>query len=130
MPDLPATFAFTKLVVDDLEGTTSFYEDVFALRQLNRVQAEIAGSRVEEIILGTDAGMGPILVKWLDGRTAPRGEVILGVTTPDIHSLFEQAKVSGGRVHVVPEVSAEAGGLIVGFLEDPEGHLIEVVESR
>lgn len=129
MSDSPATFAFTKLVVDDLEATTKFYEDVFALRSLNRIQAEIAGSSVDEIILGTDARMGPILLRWLDGRPVPRGEVILGVVTPDIHSVFDRAKGSGGRVHVLPEVSAEAGGVMVGFLEDPEGHLIEVVES-
>jgi predicted enzyme related to lactoylglutathione lyase len=129
MSDLLMTFAFTKLVVDDLELTARFYEDVFALTRLQRVCASIAGSPIEEIVLGSDGGMGPVLLKWLDKPDSPRGEVILGVTTTDIHSLFERAKAAGGHVYVVPAVSPEAGGLIVGFLEDPEGHLIEVIES-
>jgi predicted enzyme related to lactoylglutathione lyase len=129
MSDVPETFAFTKLVVDDLEVTARFYEDVFALTRLQHVRASIAGSPIEEIVLGSDGGMGPVLLKWLDKHDSPRGEVILGVTTTDINSLFERATAAGGQVCVAPASSPEAGGLTVGFLEDPEGHLIEVIES-
>jgi lactoylglutathione lyase len=124
-----ATFAFTKLVVHDLESSARFYEVVCGMKQLQRVKADIAGAPIDEIICGTETGMGVILLQWLDGRSVPVGEVILGFTTPDIRSMFDRARAAGGRVRDEPALSAASGGFVVGFLEDPEGHLLEVVEQ-
>lgn len=122
------TFSFTKLVVADLERAARFYHDVFGMEQVQRIQAEIAGDAIDEIILGTDGGPGLILLQWA-ARSAPDvGAVILGFTTSDASAVFARVLAAGGRVREPVRPVAEAGGLRVGFLEDPEGHLLEIVE--
>jgi predicted enzyme related to lactoylglutathione lyase len=126
----PASYAFTKLVVRDLDAMTGYYGAVFGLEQIQEVQAEIEGSPIRERILGRDGSYGGlILLQWLEREPVPEGEVILGFTTSDIVSLFARGEANGGTVREVPAPSDVAGGIVVGFLADPEGHLAEVVEQ-
>lgn len=125
-----ATYSFTKLVVDDLEGMARFYEEVYGLTQLQRVQAEIGGEPIDEIILGREGSYdGLILLRFTERPASAAGEVIVGFTTPDIAALFERAMAAGATEVDAPKVMAVAGDLMVGFLTDPEGHLTEVVQQ-
>ncbi len=123
-------YAFTKLVVDNLEGMARYYCDVFGLAQLQRVKAEIDGSPIDEIILGKEGagGGGLILLTWLDRDAPPQGEVILGFTTSDIDELFTRVQAAGGSVREAPRDPSVGGPMLVGFVTDPEGHLAEVVQ--
>ncbi len=130
MADAPSTYAFTKLVVRDLDAMTRYYGEVFGLAPIQEVEAEIDGAPIRERILGRDGSYGGlILLQWLERASAAEGEVILGFTTPDIAALFERAVANGGSVREAPKPSDVAGGIVVGFLSDPEGHLVEVVEQ-
>jgi lactoylglutathione lyase len=127
---MKAAYSFTKLVVGDLEAMAGFYRDVYGLTELQRVQSEIDGAPMDEIILGVDGEHGGlILLSWI-GQAAETGEVILGFTTPDIAALFDRVEAAGGMVREAPKARPEAGGLTVGFVTDPEGHLSEVVEMN
>jgi lactoylglutathione lyase len=132
MPDAAVTtYAFTKLVVRDLAVMERYYGEVYGLVPIQRVHAEIAGAPIEEIILGRDGAYGGlILLRWIDQEPPASGEVILGFTASDVGALFARAVAAGGVVLAAPEPSEEAGGLVVGFVADPEGHLAEVVEQR
>ena len=126
---MSTSYSFTKLVVGDLEAMCRYYGDVYDLSPIQRVEAEIDGSPIEEVILGRDGGYGGlILLRWTDQSPPELGEVILGFTTTDIGTLFERAVSVGATVRAEPFVSEEAGGMRVGFVADPEGHLAEVVE--
>ena len=123
-----AAYSFTKLVVDDLDAMTAYYREVFGLEEVRRVKAAIGAEGIDEIMLGIDgAHAGVILLKWLDRPAPPCGEVILGFSTSDIAALFERSTAAGGSVVEAPRMSVEAG-MVVGFLTDPEGHLVEVIE--
>jgi predicted enzyme related to lactoylglutathione lyase len=123
-------YSFTKLVVRDLEAMARYYADVYDLTELQRVQAAIAGVPIDEIILGQDGAYGGlILLNWVGQDPPPTGEVILGFTTADLPALVERAVAAGGVIREAPRQVAEAGGLLVGFVTDPEGHLAEVVEQ-
>jgi predicted enzyme related to lactoylglutathione lyase len=127
---MPTAYAFTKLVVHDLEGMARYYEEVYGLTELQRVKAEIDGSPIDEIILGADGTYGGlILLQWVGQPAATPGEVILGFTTPDVEELFARAVAAGGTVRDAPHQVAVAGDLVVGFVTDPEGHLAEVVQQ-
>jgi lactoylglutathione lyase len=128
--DVVAAVSFTKLVVDDLDGMSEFYEQVFGLKRLGRLQATIGESPIDEVLLGTEAGPSLILLKWVGQERVHPGAVILGFTTSDITALFDRAREAGARTRQTPRQLEEAGGLCVGFLEDPEGHLAEIVELR
>ena len=51
-----SSYAFTKLVVDDLEKMAAFYSQVYGLREIARVQERIAGAAIDEIMLGRRRG--------------------------------------------------------------------------
>lgn len=126
-----STYAFTKIVVGDLERTADFYKAVFDYREVQRVQSEVAGEPMEEIILvrGADMSGEVTLVVWKwPNRPSPReSDVILGFITSDIDTVFERTLAAGGRVVRVPRNMPEHG-VRVGFIADVDARLIEVVQ--
>ena len=126
-----ASFAFSKLVVHDLEKMAAFYRDVYGLHAVNRVRGHSIGSEeIDEIMLSADpnASYGSLVLLKYPGRgPSPCGELILGFTTGDLPALLERVRAAGGAVHApireIPEL-----GLRVAFATDPEGHLAELVE--
>ena len=126
----PTAYAFTKLVVRDLEKMAAFYSAAYGLTQVARVQERIAGEAIDEIMLAAGAGMAPgslVLLRFVDRPAPANGEVILGFTTGDLPALLERVRAAGGGVHEgirsLPELK-----LRVAFATDPEGHLAELVE--
>jgi predicted enzyme related to lactoylglutathione lyase len=125
-----APHTFTKLVVDDLDAMARYYGSVFGLTEITRVQAEVGGSPIDEIILGVNGSFdgGLILFKFLDRPAPQNGEVIVGFITEDIEALFGRAIAAGGSIVEEAREPAAPGAKLVGFLADPEGHLAEIVQ--
>jgi predicted enzyme related to lactoylglutathione lyase len=126
----PTAFAFTKLVVRDLERMAAFYSAAYGLKPISRVQERIAGEPIDEIMLAAGDGMAPgmlVLLRFVDRPAPASGEVILGFTTGDLPALLERVRAAGGGVHeeirALPELKLE-----VAFATDPEGHLAELVQ--
>jgi lactoylglutathione lyase len=128
---MPATdrFGFTKLLVADLEASTRFYTTVFGLQERGRVSSEIADRKIDEIMFEPQAPGAAtfILLHFASVTTASSDEVILGFITTDLSQLVTRVEGAGGTV-VVPARSQPEHGVIVAFVNDNEGHLIEVVE--
>ena len=122
-------FGFTKLVVADLDKSTAFYREVFGLTESARIESDIAGRPIEEIIFTpADAGGATlVLLRYLDVDTPATGELILGFLTSDIDQLMRDAVHAGGAVLRDAQVHADLG-VKVGFVTDLEGHVIEVVQ--
>ena len=125
-----SSYAFTKLVVHDLEKMAAFYSQVYGLREVARVQEQIAGDAIDEIMLGVGAEMSPgslVLLKFVHEPPPRNGEVILGFTTDDLPALLERVRAAGGGVHApirsMPEMKIQ-----IAFATDPEGHLAELVQ--
>jgi predicted enzyme related to lactoylglutathione lyase len=123
-----AALAFTKLIVSDLEAMTRFYCEVFEFEEATRIQAEMSGESIDEIFLGRDGDFTGLCLFCYIGREPAHNEVILGFSTPDIVAAFERAKALGATVSEPVKVE-QAGGRIMGFLEDPEGHVCEVMQE-
>jgi lactoylglutathione lyase len=114
--------------VDDLDAESSFYEAVLGLQCATRFELTIDGSSMEEGILEAE-GSNLILVHWRDQPAPPRGEVVLGFRTSDAAGLFARAEAAGGKIVRPLRAVEEAGGLLAGVFEDPEGHACEIVEE-
>lgn len=124
-----AHFGFTKLLVQDLEKSAQFYADVCGLTELARVDAVIAGRPICEIMFNT-TGSGAamfVLLKFMDDEGSTGKDVILGFQTDDVAAFVQRAVDAGGKI-VDPVQDNPAHGVKVGFVSDPEGHLIEVVQ--
>ena len=125
-----SSYAFTKLVVDDLEKMAAFYSQVYGLREVARVQERIAGAAIDEILLGVGPEMSPgslVLLNFVDAPPPRNGEVILGFTTDDLPALLERVRGAGGGVHAEIRQMLEMK-IQVAFATDPEGHLAELVQ--
>ena len=122
-------FAFTKLVVGDLQRSAKFYEEVCGLTEQRRIGAVVGGRTITEIILaGVPPGpAGFILFSYHDSTTPPEGDSIIGFETDDLEAFVARTLGAGGSVvqniQSLPELS-----LRFAFLTDPEGHLIEAIQ--
>lgn len=127
---VPGTMlGFTKLLVNDLEAAATFYKNVAGLTETARVEAEIAGRKISEILFAP-AYQGAatfVLLKFLDAPKPTNDEVILGFVTPDVDDFIGRAVKAGGTL-VEAAYDNIPHGVRVGFVTDVEGHLIEVVQ--
>jgi predicted enzyme related to lactoylglutathione lyase len=123
-------FGFTKLVVGDLERSVAFYRAVCGVVETGRVDAEIAGRKISEVLFAPTAAGGAtlVLLAFHDAPKPATGEVILGVVVADADAFVARAVAAGGTVveavHAMPELKIR-----VGFVADVEGHWIEVVQQ-
>ncbi len=130
-PTLSApTLTSTKLVVHDLDATNAFYCGAYGFVERARVQAEMIGEPIDEVLLGCEGNPGVplILMQYTDREAPPAGkEVALVIMADDLDALFLRVKACGGRVLAEPYQSEHAP-MRVGFTADPEGHVIENLE--
>jgi lactoylglutathione lyase len=129
MPTTAAQFGFTKLVVADLDKSVAFYRDAFGLTETARIESEIAGRAIEEVLFAPTSTGGAtfVLLRYLDVDVPTVGELIVGFLTSDIGTLMAKAVDAGGAVLRDAQVHADLG-VTVGFVTDVEGHVIEVVQ--
>src|SRR6476659_3050595 len=121
-------FSFTKLVVADLETSAAFYSAVFGLREQYRVKSDIGGRAMNEILFeSTPDGATFVLLHFEDNAKPAAGSVIGGFITDGIDELFPRAVAAGATV-VGPVHDAPEHGVRVGFLADPDGHLLEICQ--
>jgi len=124
-----AHLSFSKLLVDDLEKTAAFYESVCGLVEHQRVDATIDGRPIREItFLPTYPGGASLtLLKFVGAPRPHNDELILGFTTSDIEAFVARVQAAGGRV-ADPIRAMPEHRLRVAFVQDVEGHWIEVVQ--
>ena len=122
-------FGFTKLVVADLERSAAFYTQVFGLQEQYRVKDDIGGRAIEEILYEPTApgGAAFVLLHFVDTSEPVSGSVLAGFLTDEIDDLFTRAAAAGATV-VEPAHDAPEHGVRVGFLADPDGHLLEICQ--
>ncbi len=125
----PAHFGFTKLLVTNLDTTFKFYQDVAGVTEMARVEDEIAGRKISEIICkpNYEGAATFVLLKFLDQEKPSKDEAILGFITEDVDAFADRAVAGGGKV-VSPGQNMPQHGVRVSFMTDNEGHLLEVVQ--
>lgn len=121
-------FSFTKLVVGDLDACASFYAETFGLFEQYRVTDAIGGRRIDEILFTpTGEGGATFALLTFGDAPAPSG-VIPGFVTDELDAVFTRGAAAGGSVVQAP-IDMPQHGHRVGFLADPEGRVIEVVQA-
>jgi predicted enzyme related to lactoylglutathione lyase len=122
-------FSFTKLVVADLAASEAFYVEVFGLDATSRVTSEIGSRGIDEIIFAPTApGAGAfILLRYQDTDGPRTDEVIVGFVVTDADDVLTRAAAAGGTI-VRPAKEMSEHRAKVGFVSDPEGHLLEIVQ--
>ncbi len=112
------------LDVSDLQRSEQFYQDVLGLQVVARIETD----RVRAIIVGTPGiGSQIELAVRTDGPDPikPSGIWKVFVFADDAQVLFDAA-VAAGATPVAPPKLLEAFGIVLAFVEDPDGYLIEI----
>ncbi len=125
-----ATFAFTKLVVHDLDRAAAFYRAACGYTEDDLLQADLDGRPVEEIVLRTPEGaLDLVVLRYPRSPPPSRSDVITGLYTPDLDAFQERVLGAGGTVvHAIKSIEVGAHRMRIGFFADPEGNLLEVME--
>ena len=124
-------FMFTKLQVKDLDRAVAFYSSVIGLVEMNRVEAEITGRKVSEVVFMPTYPGGPmfVLAQFHDTQSTAANELILGFATKDIAGLIARAEEGGARVLEPAREVPGMGGMQVAFIADPEGHVVQLSQA-
>ena len=123
-------FAFTKIFANDVTSLADFYVATLGLTVKARLDLGEGMDAIEEIILtsGRDDDSSLILWRYLERATPTPGEAVLGFNVPDIEETLRLAELAGGSVAEPPKEYTEMR-VIVAFVNDPEGHLLEIVQN-
>jgi lactoylglutathione lyase len=116
---------FIKIVVDELDVQAAFYATVLGQVAKHRVSRE----GFEEIVTSPVDGDGPslLLLHYPHRDTPPPGEAVLGFSVPDVDEVVRAAVAAGGVVRSEPRSLSQVA-MRVAQVEDPEGHLLEIVQ--
>ena len=116
------------IAVSDLEVSTAFYRDVLGLDEVNRISLP----NMEEVVLqypGADHKV--VLMKFTDGkdRNVTRLPVKLVFQFANVMETAKAIRDAGHQVVKEPERVPEIHNAIIGFARDPDGYLIELLQS-
>ena len=123
-------FGFTKLLVADLDRSAAFYEAVCGLERSARIDGQIGGREITEIVYQPAAPGGAmfVLLTFVGTAKPAADEVMLGFNTSDLDAFLARVRAAGGSVTEEPRTLAEMK-LRVAFAKDLEGHVIEVLQA-
>ena len=115
--------------VADLARAARFYEEAVGLVS----QRTLKLPHMDEIILGAEGGRGAsvVLMHWTDGsaRQYRDNPVKLVFSVPDAQAVVDRARAAGHEVVREPEASAAMGGMLIAFVKDADGYLVELLQK-
>jgi lactoylglutathione lyase len=119
---------YVVLIVEELDRALRFYTEVLGLRLGHRsgeyAQFDTGSTR---LALYTRRAMSEILGISLDAPTAHAPGFEIGFKVADVNIAFSDF-VARGALPVVPPTD-RAWGQRTGYVRDPDGHLIELVQD-
>jgi catechol 2,3-dioxygenase-like lactoylglutathione lyase family enzyme len=118
-------FMATGMAVTDLEKATAFYVDVLGLKKLQEVDLD----EMTEHLLGSGKPGAPTLVLMqYKGRPKPASDTEASKFVFYVRDAAATAQAvvdAGGRITREPQ---PYGDNLVGFVTDPDGHLLELIQ--
>lgn len=122
-------FQYHKLIVNDLEKSSDYYEKVFGIEKLLHVDENLGGRSVTEVVYkgrGASPALPFMLVKFHDATHPVVGEVVLTYVTDDLAALLDRVRAAGGTI--VQDIrTREEHGVATAFVRDLEGHFMEII---
>jgi len=121
---MTAKLAFMKLIVSDLDRMTTFYQKAFGFEQI----AGFDTPDFEEAMLRqADNEFMLLLLRYKDKRRLPDAAAHgpTGFVSTELQASIDAALSAGATLKMGP---LEVEGTRVAFVDDPEGHEIEIIQ--
>ena len=120
-----ANFAFTKIIVRDVEGAETFYGRILGLRNTRTVEFP---HLIEKMLAAPGQEAGPFLILYheYDGAPLRHGNAWgpIGFQVADVDAVYAEAIAAGGAPDMEPFNFEDVR---VAMVFDPEGHRIELI---
>jgi len=122
---MDTTFVASGIVVRDLDAAQRFYETALGLKEVNRVRVDML--ELDEVILTAPGGGSVVLMRYDDGRSHVEvgQKIVFVVASP---AAVADAAVEAGGTVVFPPTHMPDFGATIAFVQDPDGHAIEVLD--
>lgn len=124
---MPTTVGQYCIYVTDIEASERFYTDIIGLKVQSRTEIE----DVHEIVLAADEGGGRLQLaeRYNGGQPIDHGFALwkIYMNVEDAMDVHDRAVAAGFTSTMVPE-RLERWPVIVGFINDPDGYSIELVQ--
>lgn len=113
--------------VADLARAEDFYVRVLGMQ----VQQRIDLPYMKEIVVGHAGRTAVVLMHWIDGspRNYANNPVKLVFYVPDARGVIEKIRAEGLAIDLEPEPNAAFGGAIIGLARDPDGYVVEFIQT-
>jgi len=121
---------FSKIICRDEEAMATYYEAVYGLKVVQRVEGISDGQPFREVIMAPEGDWqnGTLVMFNFTERQAPRDQqAIFGFTVDDLEATVAKIEANGGKLVGPIREQAEHGVRVV-FATDPEGALCENVQ--
>jgi lactoylglutathione lyase len=113
--------------VSDLERSTDFYVRVLGMQVTQTFKLDY----MDEVVVAHEGRSAVILMHYTDGsaRNYRDNPVKLVFFVTDPAALIEAIRAEGLQVTQEPTPVASMGGAMIGLAKDPDGYVIELIES-
>ena len=122
-----ASFAFTKIIVRDVDGAEAFYGKILGLKNVRTVEFP---ELVEKLLAAPGQEAGPFLVLYHEYAGPPlhHGNAWgpIGFQVADVDATYAAALAGGGSADMEPFNFED---IRVAMFFDPEGHRVELMGS-
>ena len=122
-----ASFAFTKIIVRDVDGAEAFYGRILGLKNIRTVELP---DLVERLLVAPGQEAGPFLVLYHEYDNPPleigNAWGPIGFQVADVDATYAEAIAAGGKGDVDPFNFED---IRVALFFDPEGHRVELMGS-
>ena len=121
--------------VSDLDRSLAFYCGTLGMKQLSRVDVEVAKFSIVFLNFTDDFDTGAIELTYnwehpanTDGYTHGSGYGHIAIGVPDLAGTVEQLKAAGIDILSGPK-SLLPGAPALAFIKDPDGYAIELIQT-
>lgn len=130
---MPAThFSLTKIYVADAEALEKYYSVGLGLRRTAYLEIGVGEAAFKEIILsvenGSSTGAQLALIQYIERPAPPIGEAVIVFMVDHLETVLASLVAAGGIVRV-PITAIPEHDLKLAFVADPEGHVVEIMQS-
>lgn len=117
----------TGIAVSDLDISTQFYTELLGMT-VNRTLA--LDHLVQNILIFEGVrGAAIILIQYNEERNCKDLPVKLVFNSPNVRGIIEAVRKAGGVVHKEAVEYENMGGSTIGFVKDPDGYLLELIQK-
>lgn len=122
------SFAFTKIVVADLDTSEQFYSRTLGLERLAYIEFGEGPGQLQEVILAVPGGAQLNLVRYPNKPMLAPGETVIGFMVDDVDETVATMGDAGARI-TVPVLEMPDHRLKLAYVADIDGHIIELIQT-